>query len=421
METPHRRGEDARTPLKRILLLCPEPLAHRRPAGVGIRFLEIARVLRQDGHSVTILSPDGGAVEGCEAAVLNPENIASSSAAADAAVVQGHAANDFFAHASAIPTAVDLYDPYLIENLHYYPERGGEVFAHDHATLLNSLLHGDVFLCASEAQRLFYLGAMTAVGRVNPALVANDPSLQALLRIAPFGVHDRGPLPEMARSPAVLFGAIYDWYDPIAAIDAVRLASGKIPGLTLTFTRHPNPALTPQGKLAEAISYVGEKRLQDIVRFEPWIPYADRDAFYRRFRLTLLTFSPSIETDLAMRTRVYDSLWAGLPVITSSAPGTDELLLRYGAGVVMKEKSAEAFADLLAALLSDEGRLQSMRTATHAFVADHQWERVLAPLRDWCAQPQFDGTRTDFAVRFSVPEQTASIFDRLRRRIGGRR
>src|SRR5260370_1277808 len=108
--------------MTRALLLCPEPLGHGQPAGVGIRFLEMA---------------------------------------------QGHAANDLFAHGNAIPTVVDLYDPFIIENLNYYETRGAEVFTHDHATLMRSLLRGDLFLCASSAQRLFYLGALMAAGRVN--------------------------------------------------------------------------------------------------------------------------------------------------------------------------------------------------------------------------------------------------------------
>ena len=146
--------------MSRVMLVCPEPLAHRQPAGIGIRFIEMAKVLREYGHEVTILSPTESPIA--------PETLRDTSDRSDVAVIQGHVANDFFAHARAIPTVIDLYDPFIIENLHYYAERGAEVFTHDHATLMNSLLRGDFFLCASEAQRLFYLGMMTAAGRLNP-------------------------------------------------------------------------------------------------------------------------------------------------------------------------------------------------------------------------------------------------------------
>src|SRR5438552_8737711 len=117
--------------MTRVLLVCPEPLGHRQPAGIGIRFLEIANVLRADGHEVTMLSRDAGA--------FSPETLLRVSGESDVAVVQGHVANYCFAHARPIPTVIDLYDPFIIENLHSFAERGTEVNAHDHATLMNSL------------------------------------------------------------------------------------------------------------------------------------------------------------------------------------------------------------------------------------------------------------------------------------------
>src|SRR5438552_9381235 len=157
--------------MSRVLLVCPEPLGHGQPAGIGIRFLEMEKALRADGHTVMVLSLDGASYAG---ATITPENIARCSSECDVAVVQGHAANDFFAHARPIPTVIDLYDPYIIENLHYYSSRGSEVFAHDHATLMGSLLRGDFFLCASETQRMFYLGLLLALGRLNPVSFEAD-------------------------------------------------------------------------------------------------------------------------------------------------------------------------------------------------------------------------------------------------------
>ena len=116
--------------------------------------------------------------------------------------------------------------------------------------------------------------------------------------------------------------------------------------MTLTFIRHPNPSLTPQGKLADAIAYAKRNRY-DFVRFQPWVAYDERAAFFGRFGARLLTFPQSIETDLSMRTRVYDYLWGGLPIVTSSAPGTDELLARYGAGAIVHSGSPSDFAEAI--------------------------------------------------------------------------
>lgn len=396
--------------MSRVLLVCPEPLAHRQPAGIGIRFLEMAKTLGADGHQITMLSADGA---GDASRTITPANLERSSSDCDVAIVQGHAANDFFAHARPLPTVVDLYDPFIIENLHYYSSRGPDVFAHDHATLMGSLLRGDFFLCASDVQRMFYLGVLLAVGRLNPLSFESDSRLESLLAIAPFGV----PPPRQNRTslePNILFGGVYDWYDPILAIDAVVLAREALPGATLTFTRHPNPQLTPQGKIAEAMQYVTRHGYGSFVRFEAWVEYERRGEFFDRFALALLTFRRSLETDLSMRTRIYDYLWAGLPIVTSSAPGTDELLTRYAAGTVVRSESPRDFADAI--VQSDRN---SMREGAARFVQDHQWPRVLTPLLEFCRRPRIDTTKEAFAVRMQTPERPPSILTRLKRRIGG--
>ncbi|HSY47403.1 MAG TPA: glycosyltransferase family 4 protein [Thermoanaerobaculia bacterium] len=401
--------------MTRALLVCPEPLGHHQPAGIGIRFLEMAKVLLADGHEVTLLSRDAGAVTGCRVDAITPQSLNRHTGQADVAVVQGHAANDLFAHGVTIPTVVDLYDPFIVENLHYYPTRGAEVFTHDHATLMQSLLRGDLFLCASEAQRLFYLGTLLAAGRLNPIAFENDPHLDALIRIAPFGVPP-GNVSGAPSVPRVLFGGIYDWYDPILAIDAVGAARASLPDITLTFTTHPNPSLTPQGKLAEAIEHARRNGC-DFVHFEPWVAYEQRAAFYRRFGATLLSFPQSIETDLSMRTRVYDYLWAGLPIVTSPAPGTDELLARYGAGEIVRSGSPAAFAAALVRVLSDDN--DRMREGARRFVEEHQWSHALQPLVDFVRAPHIDPQKEAFAATLQVPERSRSFLDRIKRRIGG--
>jgi glycosyltransferase involved in cell wall biosynthesis len=401
----------------RVLLVCPEPLGHGQPAGVGIRFLEIARVLEGDGHQVTVLSPDGGGVHGCRSAPMTPETLLEYSSTHDVAVVQGHVANALFAHGKPLPTVVDLYDPFLIENLHYYSERGDEVFRHDHATLMRSISRGDFFLCASEAQRLFYLGVLLAAGRLNPLLFDRDAQLQSLIGVAPFGVQ---PSPaEISRDldePAILFGGIYDWYDPITAIDAVSIVRETFPGATLTFTMHPNPSVTPQGKLAEAIRYAADRSL-DFVRFEPWAPYEKRADFFQRFALALITFRRSVETDLSMRTRIYDYLWCRVPTLTSSAPGTDEMLTRYGAGSVIPIDAPDAFAHEIVAILRSPERYERMISGAARFVRDHQWDVTLAPLREFCLAPRFDETKDAFVSMPLVVERAPSLMERVKRRL----
>ena len=406
--------------MTRVLLLCPEPLGHHHPAGIGIRFLEFARLLRAKGFHVTLLSRDGAKLEGYECGDLAPAPILSASQKADTVIVQGHVANDFFACDVRVPTVVDLYDPFIIENLHYTDQRNG-TYVHDHATLMRSLARGDFFLCASETQRIFYVGLLLAAGRVNPALFEADPELNSLISIAPFGVPPANSISRDERTRhSLFFGGIYDWYDPILACEATAIARKNIANLTLTFTYHPNSSLTPQSVFEETRSHVARSGYETFVHFIPWIPYEERGISYASYDAAILTFPQSLETDLSMRTRVFDYLWGGLPVISSSARGTNAVIERYDCGVVVNENDASRFAAAIENTLTNEVRYQQMVTNAAGFVRDHQWETLAQPLIDFLSDPKLETTRDSYRLRgFEIESPPQSFVSRLKQKIGG--
>jgi len=108
--------------------------------------------------------------------------------------------------ATGNPVAVDIYDPYHLENL----ETGGAALTeHDRAEqdraeldravtrlagVVNAgLRRGDFFTCASERQKDFWLGSLAAVGRVNPYNYEIDPLLGRLISVVPFGLPSEPP------------------------------------------------------------------------------------------------------------------------------------------------------------------------------------------------------------------------------------
>ena len=150
-------------------------------------------------------------------------------------------------------------------------------------------------------------------------------------------------------------------------------------------------------------------RPRDLVRAGARLLGQRRGEFFERFALALLTFPQSLETELSMRTRVYDYLWGGLPIVSSSAPGTDEILTRYRCGTIVHEATPRAFAD---AILRTFAQQSTMRSGTRDFVREHQWPEALQPLRDFCRKPRIDTNKDAFAVRMQVPERPPSILAR---------
>ena len=177
--------------MSRVTMVCSEPLRERM-AGIGIRYVEMANALSGGGLEVLLLSPHDlqgvtprllGLEPGVALGRFSPEAAVRCLEGADTVVAQGQLANDVVsAVAGLIPVVVDLYDPWMIENFHYLRSLGLDPYRNDHASWVHQMALGDFFLCSSEEQKLFYLGFLTALGRVNPRVLGDDPDLERGLR-----------------------------------------------------------------------------------------------------------------------------------------------------------------------------------------------------------------------------------------------
>ena len=330
--------------MKRIALL-PSEAIRPQMAGIGIRYLELARRLPRPGLETVLVTPgDPGEVPEAEllADVRRFERgrLREILADCDGAVSQGQLANDLVTECPGLPAAIDLYDPFLVENLCYVDSLGLDPYRNDHATWVLQLARGDFFLCSCDEQRQFYLGFLAALGRLNPARVGRDPDLEELIAIVPFGVPERLPeprplLPE--RRPGekrLLFGGLYDWYDPWPVLEA--LAQLDEPGWTLLVIKNPNPEATPQRLFREVEAWCRRRGFWDQrVRALDWVPSERRYDLLREVDLLVSTHRPTLETRLSLRTRFLDALAAGCPVVTTEGGAMSRLLESQVAGWVV--------------------------------------------------------------------------------------
>jgi glycosyltransferase involved in cell wall biosynthesis len=281
------------------------------------------------------------------------------------------------------------------------------------------MARGDFFLCSSEEQRTFYLGFLTAAGRVNPERTAGDPDLATLIAPVPFGVPDELPphhpvLP--ARAPGerrLLFGGLYDWYDPWTLLDALPLLQR--PGWTLLLIRNPNPESTPQRLFARV-----EARCRELgwwgtrVQALDWVPAERRYDLLRDVDLLVAPHRPSLETRLSLRTRFLDALAAGCPVVTSEGGAMSRLLAEHHAGWIAPPGDAPALARALAEAMDDPASRQS---GARGLVDQFRWDRILAPLVAFCLDPKIDDTKERFGQRPATNAPADRFAFRLRRRL----
>ena len=412
--------------MTRVALLPSEPI-RARMAGIGIRYLELARRLPSAERDVVLFTtgepaavpalPDGVEVRRFERGAL-----ATLLADCDVAISQGQLANDLVLEVPSLPTVIDLYDPWLVENLHYVETLGLDPYRNDHATWVLQLSRGDFFLCSCEEQRQFYLGFLTALGRVHPHNLGASPDLQDLIAIVPFGVPETLPpaqpvLPERAAGERLLlFGGLYDWYDPWPVLEALEALDQ--PDWTLLLIGNPNTGSTPQARLQEVESWCRRRGWWGKrVRLLDWLPAERRFDLLREVDLVVATHRPSLETRLSLRTRFLDALAAGCPVIATEGGGMSRLLAEHDAGWVVPPEDPPAVAAALRSVLGDPVLVERRRQSGHRLLAQFGWAQSLAPLVRFLEAPTVDASKSTFGFQPHAHVPPDGLGFRLRRAV----
>ena len=419
--------------MSRAFLICPEPV-RAVTAGVGSRFMTLAAVLADAGHDVTLAIPNDPSEAGLVQDRLNvvqaqPERLGEQAESHDWVLLHAHLGNHYLSQRDDLPVVVDLYDPFLVENMHYHRDLGLEPFRTDHATWRLQMARGDFFLCSSEEQRLYYLGWLTALGRVNPMTLEADPTLARLIVELPFGTPGEAPpeppqragvLPGVdADAPVLYFGGIYDWYDPDVVLDALPAVLERHPGAVIVFVEHPHPELTPLS-VAQRVGKRAKKQgwLGTTVRFEPWRPFDRRFELPQVSDLAVVTHRPGLETDLSLRTRLVDLMWLGLPAVVTAGGTMARVIEEEGAGVVVPAGNAAALAAAICSLLADETARSRARAAARRWAADRSWQQVAAPLLRFAESPWRDPDRERFdALAPGEVSAEESLLRRIQRRL----
>ena len=162
----------------------------------------------------------------------------------------------------------------------------------------------------------------------------------------PFGVPDEPPRPGEgprerfgldADDEIVLWnGGLWDWLDAESVLRAVARLSPERPRLRLVFMgasrRRPGPRRRgARQALARDLGLLGR-----VVRFnDDWVPYAQRGAWLLQADCAVTAHHDHLETRFALRTRLLDCLWAGLPVVCTRGDELAERVEREDLGATV--------------------------------------------------------------------------------------
>jgi glycosyltransferase involved in cell wall biosynthesis len=393
--------------LSSVLILNHEPLTARMP-GPSIRNWELARTLAHR-HDVTLAAPGLPGPQSTEFKVVGWEGEPPMDLVANSDVVKisGYLLYRYPRIAAARHLVVDLYDPFPLENLHMHEKASTReryrIAAHDRDVQTGLIRAGDVFLCASDRQRDFWLGWMTAAGRVNPYMHEVDPGLGRFLLVVPFGVPDvppvampprfRGVVPGIAKDDLIVIwgGGIWNWFDPLSLIRAAHQTRDRLPSLRVLFpaTSTPSPDVPPMQMLEAARSLSDELGLTGSRVFfgSAWIPYDEHGAVLLEADIGVSLHQDSVETRFSFRTRVLDYLWAGLPIIATVGDSMADLIRSENLGAVVAPGDVQAVVAALVGLGSDPDRRRACAERSRAAASRFRWSVAAQPLEEYCSAP----------------------------------
>lgn len=393
----------------RILILTADRLG-KKMAGPAIRCWEMAKLLSRD-HLVTLGTTTAPALDHPDFDVVqvNSDRIDALLPETDLVIFQGFIM--FFypqIAASEVPVIVDIYDPFHLEGLELRREEAPVeryATARSDTKILNEQLdRGDFFVCASDKQRDFWLGQMAGIHRINPATYDQDPSFRALLDVAPFGLPSEPPV---KRAPAIRGvvdgigeddflliwgGGIYNWFDPLTLIRGVAKFAVEDPAVKLFFlgSAHPNPDV-PEMRMASAAYRLAEELgvLDSHVFFNPgWVDYEKRADYLLEADIGVSTHFEHIETAFSFRTRILDYLWCSLPILATEGDSLSRLVREHALGMTIPPEDANAVADALRELRTDESLYANCVQNVQALAPLMTWEKSLAPIVEFARRPR---------------------------------
>ena len=392
--------------MKRRALVVSNDHVGKTMAGPGIRSYHFAVELARD-FDVTLVVPFDTDLTDVPFEVVhdNPWDPARMSARVRGyeVVVTQHLPVSTMRTLARLPTRVvyDLYSPATLEQLPFDAREEHSTYR-DAMAQLNSLTQeaalatGDAFVCASEKQRDFWLGALASARRLDRASYQRDPSLRALIDVVPFGIDPdppepgpalRGVVPGIEAGDKLLLwpGGIWNWFDPLTVIRAVHALSLRRDDIRLYFlgVKHPNPHIPDMAMAGEAVALADELGLRDRVVFFNfgWVPYAERGRYLLEADVAVSAHFDDVETRFAFRTRFLDCLWAGLPIVATRGDTLGELIVAGGGGSAVDVGDVDGWVEALEIMLDDPSTQRRARLATAALRPSLEWPVVVAPLR----------------------------------------
>ena len=142
-------------------------------------------------------------------------------------------------------------------------------------------------------------------------------------------------------------GGLWDWLDPLTVLKALALLREKDERWCCAFIGTVRPfggdhfvMVERARKLADSLGL----KSSGAVHFIDWIPYEQRGAPLLEADAAVCAHFKTMETRFAVRTRLFDAVWAGLPIVTVEGDEWEEWVTDRRLGEVAPPQDPTALA-----------------------------------------------------------------------------
>lgn len=396
------------------IALIPNDVIGASMAGPGIRYWEFAQVLTQALPVKVLLPPLVAKV--AETAV-SPQPFSLIPCQSQAQLKTEVATCDVIITRGVILTAypflmemgkylvLDMYSPILLESLQQLadaePLAQFSSFENNLAMINSQLSAADFILCASEKQRDYWLGVLSAIGRINPHTHAQDHTLRQLIDVVPFGLPEKRPFsptnvlkgvyPGIKETDKVILwgGGIWNWLDVPTLIRAMAQVKAQRDDVKLFFmgTKRPNQDVVDNTAVLDAIQLTKDLNLQDTVIFNDWVAYDERHHYLRSADVGISLHRDHIETRFSFRTRLLDYVWCGLPTIATAGDVLAETMAEHGVAQLVHAGDISAVAQAILHACATPNQKETLAPRFEGLAHQFHWAHVAKPLVGYCLDP----------------------------------
>jgi len=342
-----------------------------RMAGPGIRAWHLARELSKHFPTTLVAKCQGNEAEWPIS--TEASRITARAVMREASVLIGQPARGFRKRRAGQRIVYDLFDPLVLELRELYgnlPSLRQRVhLGAEWWRLAEALMRGDLLMCAAARQRHFYEKLQSG----------SAPWIEV-----PFGINpeDVRSCPKPQDNIVVWGGGVWEWLDPATAIEAiVRLNQQGLRTRLLFLGRaRPNSIHLIDRRRESRFDALLERGGAYVSANDEWVPYRERLAWLRSGKIAIMLHRRTAEAEYSIRTRLFDAIAAGTPVIATAGGFAAELVEQEGLGIVVSPGDVSGVAGSIRRLLTDDDLYSSCVESLKRIRPRFTWEVVTRPL-----------------------------------------